>query len=1249
MKKLTLLTLTAVLLSTMSCFADFKFGLLEAVKDASKKLDAAYVKQGGPIPKAPSNLSGIATSITQVNLTWSDNSDNEFGFKIKRSNNGSPFSTIATVDKNITTYSDTSVSPNTGYYYRLQAYNDTGESEQNDPGANTSVTTGVLSISKLGTYTASGTFYKVACLGNYAYLAMDSAFSIVDISNIAVPVLSGSISSGLSSAPKNIAVNGNYAYVAEGTSGLTIINCLNPTAPVIVGTYANTSGNGVTAVKVSGNYAYVGDNNGFEILDVSNPNAPTVIKTLATNGIIVNDIFISGDYAYLANGGDGIRIENISSPSSAYQVTQFSNFSNDNSYNSVNAKALYKSGNYLYVIDNNNGLVVIDVSNPASPQFKGKYTAVSGYNMYDVCVKNNMAYLADYYYGLRIISFADPENPVEAGSYTTTKNCRGLCIYGNYVYSANTSYGMEIYQSNASSTTASSTAPTAPTNLRLSNRTKVSISIAWHDNSDNETGFDIQRKTNSGGTYAWLATMGENSTLYTDSSGLNAGTSYYYRIRAYNSIDATFSDEIGPVILSIDPLVGKYDTPGQSYGVFVSSPYAYVADYNGLRIINISNPTNPANVGSYDISSSYPTNNVTVSGNYAYVTAGYYGLYVLDISNPASISYASNSSAYSNANDVCIKGNYAFVSDSGGSYDMRVFNITNPTSISQVGYHSVAGNAQCIFVSGNYAYIGLDSSYGFQVLNVANPVNSNNFQALGQQSVSGTCYDIYVENNYAYVANGAYGLKIYNVSNPSSMSLVASYSTAGLCKGVYVYGNRLYLAEESSGIEILDITNPAAPSLLKSYQTSATARGVFAKGNYVYVADDTSGLDICDFGIAPSSGSFVPDNPANFQVTQASTTFVNLSWTDNSNNELGFRLYRSTSITSYGVIIATIAANSSSYSNTSLMPNTSFYYTLCAYNSAGNSTNPTTTLGLTKMVPIVEIGNYNPSENYYKVFVTSGIAYASCQTGGLHIINVTNPASPTKKAGFTSKYSYAAFVGNDKAYLATGGYYDLTVLNVSISSSPVERGSVNIGNTGYGVEVAGNKAYVAAGGSGLKIVNISVSSSPVVLGTYDTYTAYDVAVVGNYAYVSDSYYGLRIINISNTSSLTETGSYNPTTNYTAYTTKVSGNYAYVAYGGYGLRVVDISNPSSPTEVGSFYPNVYSSNIYDVFIKGNYAYVIDSYYNYLRILNISDPTRPWEVARFKTSSQNLYGVYVSGNYIYLAANDTGLRILRANLP
>ncbi len=82
-----------------------------------------------PLPDAPTNLTATATSATQIDLAWIDQSDNEDGFVIERSvDSPKNWVTIATTGPGVTTYSDTDISAATSYRYRVHAFNIEGVS-----------------------------------------------------------------------------------------------------------------------------------------------------------------------------------------------------------------------------------------------------------------------------------------------------------------------------------------------------------------------------------------------------------------------------------------------------------------------------------------------------------------------------------------------------------------------------------------------------------------------------------------------------------------------------------------------------------------------------------------------------------------------------------------------------------------------------------------------------------------------------------------------------------------------------------------------------------------------------------------------------------------------------------------------------------------------------------------------------------------------------------------------------------------
>ncbi len=82
-----------------------------------------------PPPSAPSALSATPFSATRIDLSWTDNASNESGYRIERSTtSGSGFSQVGTAAADATSFSDTGLSGETTYYYRVYAYNTGGNS-----------------------------------------------------------------------------------------------------------------------------------------------------------------------------------------------------------------------------------------------------------------------------------------------------------------------------------------------------------------------------------------------------------------------------------------------------------------------------------------------------------------------------------------------------------------------------------------------------------------------------------------------------------------------------------------------------------------------------------------------------------------------------------------------------------------------------------------------------------------------------------------------------------------------------------------------------------------------------------------------------------------------------------------------------------------------------------------------------------------------------------------------------------------
>lgn len=71
----------------------------------------------------------------------------------------------------------------------------------------------------------------------------------------------------------------------------------------------------------------------------------------------------------------------------------------------------------------------------------------------------------------------------------------------------------------------------APTNLTATSPSKGVITLNWVDNSNNETGFSVERSTSLSTGFVEIAQVGANTNSYTDRT-VARKTTYYYRVRA---------------------------------------------------------------------------------------------------------------------------------------------------------------------------------------------------------------------------------------------------------------------------------------------------------------------------------------------------------------------------------------------------------------------------------------------------------------------------------------------------------------------------------------------------------------------------------------------------------------------------------------------------------------------------------------------------------------------------------------------
>ena len=452
-------------------------------------------------PAAPSGLTVGSATVSSLTLGWTDNSDSETGFVIERSlTSGSGYSTIYTTGVNVTSYVNTGLNDGTQYYYRVRATNAAGPSANSNeasgttllapPDAPTGLSVGTPTVSSL---TLGWTDNSDSETGFQIERSLTSGSGFVLIHTTAANVNSY-VNTGLNDGIQyfyrvratNLAGQSGYSNEASGTTVLAPpaapsgLNVGNPTTSTLQLDWTDNSDN-ETGFEVERSLTVVG---GYSL-----------VTTAPANATNLTDTGLEDDTRYYYR----VRAINAAGPSS------YSNTDNARTLLAVPVDP----GNLVLggiTISSINLTWADNSDNETGFQIERSLLPLTGFSLIHTTAANITSYnntgLEDnttYYYRIRAINAA----------------------------------GSSGYTAVASATTLLSV-PVSPTGLTLSGVTNNSITLNWNDNSDNESGFEIERSLTPVTGFALIFTTAANATSYTN-TGLAEDTRYYYRVRAVNA------------------------------------------------------------------------------------------------------------------------------------------------------------------------------------------------------------------------------------------------------------------------------------------------------------------------------------------------------------------------------------------------------------------------------------------------------------------------------------------------------------------------------------------------------------------------------------------------------------------------------------------------------------------------------------------------------------------------------------------
>jgi len=140
----------------------------EFITRAGVLVDSYSIDRSPAAPAAPTNLSAAPFSPNQINLNWTDASNNEDGFKVERSTDNVNFARVATLGPNLNAYSDTGLQPTTNYYYRVAAFNGTLDSAYSNTASTSTTDNAPAAPSGLAAAAASDTQVNLTWADNSA-------------------------------------------------------------------------------------------------------------------------------------------------------------------------------------------------------------------------------------------------------------------------------------------------------------------------------------------------------------------------------------------------------------------------------------------------------------------------------------------------------------------------------------------------------------------------------------------------------------------------------------------------------------------------------------------------------------------------------------------------------------------------------------------------------------------------------------------------------------------------------------------------------------------------------------------------------------------------------------------------------------------------------------------------------------------------------------------------------------------------
>jgi hypothetical protein len=347
----------------------------------------------------------------------------------------------------------------------------------------------------------------------------------------------------------------------------------------------------------------------------------------------------------------------------------------------------------------------------------------------------------------------------------------------------------------------------------------------------------------SDGFYATSATLSIGSSYGVQIDGYQDSVLTYTGSETNITIEADWTTTTVVELLKIYNIVGSYATSGPTWGIAFAWDLVYLVGPDGMWVIGVGDPENPSAVAFIPAEIS---NDVCVQGNYAYVAFHNHpnwdssGVKIIDISNPFDPVEVGFCVTGSIPFAVGVSGNYVYLADLQSEFGLSVIDVSQPENPVEVGRCHDATHNTRMAVSGDHVFLS-NSNHGFSVVNVSDPADP-------QLVFNGDFYNgggITVSDNYLYISTYE-GLNVFDISDPENPVQTGVCNVS--CSSIEIVGELAYAAAYDNGLRVIDVSDPTGPFESGFSDIPGIAYDISVAGNYAYIASDEAGLQIVYIG-----------------------------------------------------------------------------------------------------------------------------------------------------------------------------------------------------------------------------------------------------------------------------------------------------------------------------------------------------------------------------------------------------------------